>query len=813
MQDLRHALRMMLKSPGFTAVALLALALGIGASSAIFTLVNAVLLRPLPYPDSERLFLVVRQYRQSRNETVSIPKIDYWRKHSQAFESLTAFDVIGAGYNLSSAEGEPERVRGVRVSADFFRVVGVFPVLGRGFLPEEDLPGGRRVVVLSDGLWRRRFGADPGLLGRSVILGGEPYTVVGLMPRGFEFVPEADLWTTLQPVVKTTDQANYLACLGRLKPGITVGQARAEMERLAVQFRQQYPDLMGRNQSFGVFSLHEEVAGNIRPALLVLLGAVGCVLLIACANVANLLLARAATRAKEVAIRTALGASRLRLLRQLLTESAVLALAGGALGTVLGFWGLKALLVASPAGIPLVRITLDARVLGFTLAVSLLTGILFGLAPALRASRPDLNETLKEGTGRATAGSPRSRLRGLLVVSEIALALVLVVGAALLIETYLRLRNVPPGFDPRRVLTMQMSLTGPRYAHTAQVDSFFRQVLQRLETLPGVEAASSVTNLPLEQGPDLPFNIEGRTDTDNNPGAQWRAITPNYFRAMRIPLRRGRHFTDSDTGQSPAVVIVNEALVRRYWPRFPAGEDPVGQRITIGRLMGKDFGDRTREVVGVVGDIKEVGLDRAAPLTLFVPCSQVPTSFTPLLNRLLPATWVVRTAGEPLRMTTAIQREIRAVDRQQPVSNVRTLEQVLDGAVARQNFNMLLLGVFAALALVLAAVGIYGVMAYSVGQRMHEIGIRMALGAGRGAVARLIVGQGMALALAGVLVGLGGAFALTRLLAGLLFGVRPTDAATFVGVSSLLLLVALAACYLPARRAMRVDPIITLRYE
>ncbi len=813
MQDLRFALRMMLKSPGFTAVAVLALALGIGANSAIFTLVNSVLLRPLPYPESERLFLVVRQYRASRTETVSLPKIDYWRTHNRVFDRLTAFDVIGAGYNLSGAEGEPERVRGVRVSAEFFRVVGVSPVLGRGFLPEEDLPGGRRVVVLSQGLWRRRFGADPGLLGKPVILAGEPYTVVGVMPRGFEFVPEADLWTPLQPVIRSNDQANYLACLGRLKPGVTAEQARAEMERLARQFRPQYPDLMGRNESFGVFSLHEWVVGNIRPALLVLLGAVGCVLLIACANVANLLLARAAARAKEVAIRTALGASRLRLLRQLLTESVVLALAGGALGSLLGFWGLKALLVASPAGIPLVRIAMDARVLGFTLAVSLATGVLFGLAPALRASRPDLNETLKEGSGRATAGSPRSTLRGLLVAGEMALALVLLIGAALLIETYLSLRNVPPGFDPRHVLTMQMSLTGPRYAHTAQVDSFFRQVLQRLETLPGVEAASSVTSLPLELGPDLPFNIEGRTDTDNNPGAQWRAITPSYFRAMRIPLRRGRYFTDAETGQSPAVVIINEALVRRFWPRYPAGEDPIGQRITIGRIMGKEFVERTREVVGVVADIKEVGLDRAAPLTLFVPCSQVPPAFTALLNRLLPVAWVVRTAGEPLGMTASIQREIRAVDRQQPISNVRTMEQVLNGSIARQNFNMRLLGVFAALALVLAAVGIYGVMSYSVGQRMHEIGIRMALGAGRGAVARLIVGQGMLLALAGVLAGLGGAFGLTRLLAGLLFGVRPTNAGTFAGVSLLLLLVALAATYLPARRAMRVEPIRALRYE
>ncbi len=807
-QDLRYALRVLVRSPGFTAVAVLALALGIGANSAIFTIVNSVLLRPLPYPESERLLLAVRKYPRGHTATISIPKFDYWRRHNRVFENLTVFDVVGAGYNLSDG-GEPERLRGVRVSAEFFQVVGVSPALGRGFLAEDDRPGNPHVVVINHGLWKRRFGGEAGVIGKTLTLGGEGYTVVGVMPAGFQFYPEADIWTPLQPVVKSTDVSNYLICLGRLKPGMTRERAELEMQGVARQLRQDNPRLMGETESIGLNSLHEELVGDVRPALLVLLGAVGCVLLIACANVANLLLARAAARNKEIAIRVALGAGRFRLIRQLLTESALLALAGGGVGLLLGFWGLKLLLASSPAKIPMVVIGMDVRVLGFTLAVALLTGVLFGLAPALNASRPDLNETLKEGTSRSTVGLGRRRLRGLLVVGEIALALVLVVGAALLIESFVRLRNVHPGFDPRNVVTMQMSLTGPKYADTARVDGFYRQVLQRVETLPGVEAAATVTNLPFEQGPDMPFNIEGRADTDDNPGAQWRAITPDYFRVMKIPLLRGRYFTLGDTGQSAPVIIINQALARRFW----GDKDPIGQRITVGRVMGKELAESPRQIVGVVGDVKEFSLDKPAPLAMFVPASQVLPSVNALLNRLLPTTWVVRTAGEPLSVANSVKREILAVDRQQPVANIRTMEQVFSESIARQSFNMLLLGVFAGLALLLAAVGIYGVMAYSVSQRTHEIGIRIALGAGRGEVARMVVGQGMVLALSGVLIGLAAAFGLTRLLASLLFGVRPTEPSTFVGVSVLLAAVALVASYIPARRAMKVDPMVALRYE
>jgi len=806
-QEVRYAGRTLMKNPGFTAVAVLALALGIGANSAIFTLINSVLLRPLPYPESDRLMVVMRRSRQGASPSVSIPKFDYWKKNNRVFEKVTVNDIAGAGYSLTG-EGDPERVRGIRVSAEFFQVLGVSPAMGRGFLPEEDRPEGGRVVVISHGLWQRRFGGDRALIGKALTLGGESYTVVGVMPPRFQFPIESDLWTPLRPVVKSTDLANYLLCVARLKPGVRPEQAQSDMDRLALQLRQENPRLMFDGEGVRLTSFHEMLVGDVRPSLLVLLGAVGCVLLIACANVANLLLARAATRNKEIAIRMALGAGRARLLRQLLTESALLALAGGAVGVLLGFWGLKVLLALSPARIPLVEIGMDARALGFSLALSLLTGLMFGLVPALHASSPRLSETLKEGTTRATSGSRRTRLRSLLVVGEMALALVLVIGAALMIESFVRLRNVPPGFDPHNVLTMQMSLAGPRFAATSQVDSFMRQALQRIETLPGVVAAATVTNLPLEQGPDLPFDIEGRPEAEGG-GAQWRAITPNYFRVMKIPLLRGRSFTEGETGQSAPVVIVNEAFAKRYFPK----QDPIGERLTLGRIMGPEFRDATRQIIGVVGDVKEVGLDRPTPPTMFFPCAQVVSAVAAIINRLLPTTWVVRTATEPLSMAPVVRREILAVDRQQPVANIRTMEQVFADSIARQNFNMLLLGVFAGLALLLAAVGIYGVMAYSVSQRTHEIGIRMALGAVRSQMARMVVGQGMVLALAGVLIGLAAAFGLTRLMASLLFGVRPANPVTFAGVSLLLTLVALVASYLPARRAMKVDPIVALRHE
>jgi len=806
-QDVRYGLRMLGRTPGFTAVAVLTLALGIGANSAIFSVVYSVLLRPLPYPEPDRLAQVTRSYTGGGSPSVSVLKFHYWRDHNQVFERLAAYDILGAGFNLTGGS-EPERVRGIRVSADFFPVLGVNPLLGRGFSREEDVPGGPKAAVVSHGLWQRRFGGDPALVGRAVHIGGEPHVVIGVMPPGFRFAPEADVWRALQLAPDLND-ANYLGVIGRLKPGQTIEGAKAALAPLVQQLREQHPAFMSRTENIRATGLREQIVGDARPALLMLAGAVGFVLLIACANVANLLLARAAARSQEIAVRVALGAGRGRLVRQLLTESMVLALTGGALGILLARWGLPALLAFSPGNIPrLGEITLDTRALGFTLLVSLATGIVFGLVPALAASRPHLADSIKAASAR------RSRVTAsrLLVVAETAMALVLLIGAALLIQSFARLRAIDPGFDPRRVLTMQMSLTGSQYQTTAQVSGFQRLVLDRLEAVPGVEAAATVTNLPLEPGPDLTFQIEGRAESrtgEDSGGAQYRAASAHYFRAIGIPLRRGRYFTETDTASSTPALIINEAMARRYWP----GQDPIGGRITIGRSVGRMFLDSTRQIVGVVGDTRELGLDRPAPPAMFVPHTQVPDQITLLANRVIPTSWVIKTRVEPLSLTAAVQREVLGVDREHPAANVRSLEQVVGDSTARQNFNMLLLGVFAALAVALSAVGIYGVMSCSVSQRQHEIGIRMALGARRGGILNMVVAQGMLLALAGVGLGLAGAFGLTRLLATLLFGVRPADPATFAAVAALLAAVALAACYLPARRATRVDPLVALRYE
>jgi predicted permease len=810
--DLRYAVRTLLKNPGFTTVVAVTLALGIGANTAIFSVVDAVLLRPLPLKDPDRLMKLTRQYPDGWGGAVSVTKSASWIKQNRVFEHMAGYDVAGAGFNLAGGS-EPERLRGLRVTADFFRVAGVNPILGRDFLPEEDHPGAERVVIVSQELWQRRFGADPSLMGKPLTLSSETYTIIGVMPPFFQFSAPADLWTLFRGVPSVQDEANVLLVVGRLKPGISNQSARTDMDRVSRQFRQEYPNLIRDNETVGLIPLQEYLVGDTRPALLVLLGSVGFVLLIACANVANLLLARAAGRKKEIGVRMALGASRFRLVRQLLTESALLALVSGAFGLILGSWGLQALLALSPGNIPrLGEIGINGRVLGITLAISLLTGMLFGLAPALEASKSDLNETLKEGAGRATVGLQRRRARSLLVVSEICLALVLLIGATLLMESFKRLRSVKPGFDPDHVLTLQMSLTGSKYASTSAVANFHREALQRIEALPGVEIAATVTNLPLELGLDLPFNIEGWAESGSNSGTgdgYWRAITPSYFTAMRIPLLRGRYFTEPDTEQSSAVVIINEAMVRAYWPN----QDPLGQHLTIGKIMGPEWADAPREIVGIVADVREQALDSQPPPTMFVSYAQVPSKIMTFTNHLLPTNWVVRTTTDPLSLSEAVKREILKVDRQQAVSNIRSMDQVLSGSIARQNFNTLLLSVFAALALLLASVGIYGVMSYSIQQRTHEIGIRIALGAQNGDVVRLVVGQGMLPALMGVAIGLAASLSLTRVLSSLLYGVSARDPLIFAGVSMLLAAMALLASYIPARRATKVDPMVALRWE
>ncbi len=816
--DLRHALRLLARSPGFTLVALAALALGIGANTAIFSVVNAVLLRPLPFPAADRLVFVTRHYRDgSRSPSTSIPKFNVWRQYQRTVEFMTAYDFAGPGLNLEGGD-KPEQVRGIRVTADYFRLFGVSPALGRTFLPEEDRPGGAPAVVLGDGLWKRRFGGDPGIVGKAVTLSGQLYTVVGVLPGHFRPDPPAEVWMPLQPDPASTNQGHYLLVGAHLRPGVTLETANAEMKLAADHFRRLYPQWINNNESVAVEPMQQRIVGDVRPALLILTGAVSFVLLIACANVANLLLARATSRQKEIAVRCAIGAGRARVVRQLLTESVVLATLGGLLGLLLGSWGVRVLLALSPGNIP--RITdlqnapalslVDWNVLAFTLAVSLVTGLVFGLFPAMQLAKTDLSSTLKEAAGRSASGFRQSRIRAALVVSEMALAIVLLTGAALLIRSFVGLRNVNPGIDPRNVLTLQISM-GERYNTTEHVSNFHRLAVQRLEGLPGVVAATPAIVLPVSNvGIDLPFKIEGRPAEGPYHGSEfWRFAGTRYFDVFRIPLRRGRVFSVTDSAKSPFVAVINESMARKYWPKA----DPVGQRITIAKGLGPEFEEPTRVIVGVVGDVREAGLNRPPEPVMYVPATQVPDGLTRLGHKVIPASWAIRTAGDPLSLKFAVQGEFAAIDAQLPVASVRTMEQVMREATARENFNMLLLSLFAAIALLLATIGIYGLMAYSVQLRSHEIGIRMALGAGSGDVLRMFVLQGLRLAAIGVALGLATAYGLTRLLGRLLFGIRPTDPAAFVAVGVLLTVVALAATYVPARRATRVDAVVALRYE
>jgi putative ABC transport system permease protein len=808
-QDMRYGVRMLLKRPGFTLVAVLALALGIGANSAIFSVVNAVLLRPLPFEDPERLVMVwERRPRQNRDAVPASPAdfID-WQQQNQVFERMTAH--MTRAFNLTGA-GEPEQIIGQLVTPDFFNVLGVKAALGRTLLPEVDKPGGERAVVLSHALWQRRFGGDRNLVGQSIRLNDESFTVVGIMPPEFQY-PEAnsEMWaasrgvapeTTLpgNPDPATIRSLHYLNVLARLKPGVTRAQAQAEMETISSRLESQYPDA-NTGHTTRVVSLHEQLVGDVRAALLVLLGAVGFVLLIACANVANLLLARATARQKEMSIRTALGAGRLRLIRQMLTESLLLSLAGGAVGLMLALWGVDLLVALSPEDLPrLKEVGLDGRVVGFTLAVSVLTGMIFGLAPALQVSKQDLGVALKESGRSSTGGFGRRRTRNLLVVSEVALALVLLIGAGLMVRSFWRLQGVDPGFNPQNVLTMELSLSASKYAKEEQMADFYKQVIGRIETLPGVESVGATWMLPLSgQDAGSGLEVEGRPAASPGEGTRsaFSSITPRYFRTMEIPLIRGRDFTDQDTATAPGVVIINESFARRFFP----GEDPLGRRLRRGAPDSPWL-----TVVGIVGDVKHTSLTDEPRTEMYLAALQTPFPFMNV---------VVRTASDPTSLMAAIRQEVWAVDRDQPVASVDTMQHLVANSVAGARFNTLLFGVFATVAMILSAVGIYGIMAYSVIQRTQEIGIRMALGAGRHDIIRMVVGQGMTLALVGVVIGLLAAFALTRVMSSLLYGVTATDPLTFAGVSLGLTVVALVACYIPARRATKVDPMVALRYE
>jgi putative ABC transport system permease protein len=779
----------------------LTLALGIGTNTAIFSVVNGVLLRPLPYPGAEQLvyFEGINPERGISDGAVSLPDYLDWQSQADAFESIAVF--VEAGMPLTGDGAEPERVPRAMVTPSFFLTMGVTPLMGRALLKEDEVADDW-VAVLSYGLWQRRFGGNPNVVGSWFTFGGSTRCmVVGVMPRGFDYPAKAQIWTLLYPNSKERRNNRYVKGIGRLKPTTTIAGAQSQIDTISARLAQQYPETNG-GWSARLKGLQAWTTKDVRTSLLLLLGAVGFVLLIACANIANLLLARASARRKEIALRTALGAGRWRIIRQLLTESLLLAALGGAVGLAFSILLTKLLIAIGPADVPrLDQVGLDARVLGFTVGVVGLVGLLFGLAPALQVSKTDLNDVLKEGGRGSSEGHGRNRVRALLVVSEIALSVLLLIGAGLLVKSFVLLRDVNPGFDPENVLTMRVALFDPRYYRDIQLQpAFFRELTGRVSALPGVEAAGATLSLPLggsNYGVGRAFVREGRPlAIEEALQTEYFVVTPDYFKTMRIPVKSGRSFTDRDTAQNPQVIVVNESLARRIF----AGEDPIGKRITA-------WPDEKipREIIGVVGDVKSRKLGAETGYQIYVPYAQDAGWGTLSL--------AVRTKGDPEALIAAVRGAILSIDKNQPVYDVKTMDDVFSASVANTRLVMLLFGVFSVFALLLASIGIYGLIAYSVAQRTHEIGIRLAIGAQTTDVLRLIFMQGMVLALIGAGLGLAGAFAATRVMRGLLYGVSATDPLIFIGVSLLLTVVALLACYIPAIRATKVDPMIALRYE
>ncbi len=815
-QDLKHSLRMFAQSRAFTAAALAALTLGIGANTAIFSVVNAVLLRPVSLPDSDRLVFFMNTSPQGSGPAASPAKFQHYRQQTDVVQEVAAFNT---GVVNFTGGGFPEQLRSGKVSADFFRLIGAQTTLGRTFTAEEDSPTGPRVAVLSRGLWASRFHSDPDIVGHTLSLSGDAYTVVGVLgDLSFEeFGPEPQVWLPFRLDPDTTDQGHYFRAAGRLKPGVTLDQAKARLQLSAADYKRRFPDSLGNNGGFTVQPIRDVLVRDARPMLLLMAGAVSFVLLIACANVANLLLVRATGRRREIAIRAAIGGTRGRIVRQLLTESVVLSLAGGALGLLFGLVGIRALLSVNTADLPRIGengalVGLDWRVAAYTVGVSLATGIVFGLIPALQSSRTDLTTTLKESSGRSGTGFRQNKARSVLVVVEVALALVLLIGSALLIRTAVALGHVDPGFDSAHVLTMRMSLSGAQYLKSEGVEQVVRNGVERLKAIPGVVQASATCCVPLEGGYGLPFTIIGRPLEPGGPfhgGGSWLTVSPGYFDVFRIPVKRGRDFTERDNSGAPGVVIINEAMARQFWPK----SDPLNDRLIIGRSVMREFKDEPdRQIIGVVGDTRDGGLNNDPRPAMYIPQAQVPDAANALNVGLTPIAWVVRTQGDPRSVSGPVQEQLRQITGL-PVTDVRTMAEIVSISTSRERFNMWLMTVFGISALLLAAIGIYGLMAYSVEQRTQEIGIRLALGAQASHVKNMVVLQGMRLAVIGVAVGVAVSLYLARLIAAMLFGVTTRDPVIFIGVPLLLGAVALVAVWLPARRASRVDPMVALRYD
>lgn len=799
LKDIRYAMRALLRRPGFTAVAVITLALGIGANTAIFSVVHGVLLKPLPYPQPDRL-VALRQANPATNPTQPDTQISpgnflEWQRQSTVFSSLAAYRTVS--YNLTN-DGNPERLLAGRVSSGLFRLLGAQPLLGRDFLDEEDQPGRDKVVIISEGLWQRRFGADTNIIGKTLKLDGDDFAVVGVMPSAFRLPDqrERELWTPIafKDNEKTLYQARYIDAIARLKPEVGVTQAQSEMTAIGARLAQEYPDA-NTGWTIKVTPLLDFVVGDVKTILWVLFAAVAVVLLIACANVTNLLLARATTRQKEMAVRAALGASRRAIVRQLATESLLLALLGALAAWPLATWGVRGLLAAAPADLPrLASVSIDNRALLFTLAITLVTAFIFGLAPALQVLKFDSNPALKDQHGRSVR---QQRIGNLLIASEVALALMLLVGGGLLLRTVWQLNRVDPGFNERNALAVTLQLPEKKYGGPNDVARFSEQLVQQVSTLPGVEATGIARILPIVH--DLPtgFYVEGRPRPKDNdlPQTNYSAVSPGYFEAMGIPLVAGRAFTEHDTQDMPRVAIISQTLAQRF---FPNG-DAIGKRINV-NTGPESF----REIVGIAGDVKQNGLTKETRPHTYEPFAQAPNQFMTL---------IVRSTTDPESLVPAIRSKVLALDSELPLQRVTTLDRVIANSIRQQRFTSLVLSVFAGVALLLAAAGLYGVISYSVAQRTHELGIRVALGAQVKDVMRLVLRQGMAIVVAGEVIGIIGAFGLTRLLGGLLFGVTPTDAATFIAVTIVLTVVALLACYIPARRATKVDPLVALRYE